>query len=487
MHSPDKAKAFGGDAKGLSGSSETGKPECGENKKGTSGMGEVEAATAGSTVRPFDVTNREVLRIAVPMTLAFLTQPLLGITDTAVIGRVGSADMLAGLVVGALVFDFAFLTFNFVRSGTTGLTAQAFGADDETEMQAVFWRAAVLALGIGFALIVLQPAITTLGLLAVSPEPGVAEATRTYVFWRMLAAPLSLLNFAILGSVLGRGAARLGLLLQLAINGANVAFSILFGLVLEGGIAGVAIGTATGEAVGAVLGMLLVRRGFSRDHKPSRARIFDRRAFGAMIGVNRDIMIRSFCLLAGYTLFTRIGAGFGALTLAANGILMTLFMVGGYFLDGLANASEQLVGRAVGARWRPAFDQAVKLSIVWGLALSAGLALLFLATGEAIVGFLTTDPAIRAAAAPYLGWAALACFSGALAFLMDGVFIGATWTATMRNMMLVSTLLFAALAYAVTPYLGNHGLWFAFQIFLSLRGLTLFFALPSRRRATFGV
>ncbi|KQT54505.1 MATE family efflux transporter [Aureimonas sp. Leaf454] len=450
-------------------------------------MSDLDASANGRTVRPFDVTNRDVLRIAIPMTLAFLTQPLLGITDTAVIGRVGDAQMLAGLVVGALVFDFAFLTFNFVRSGTTGLTAQAFGAGDETEMQAVFWRAALLALGIGFALILAEPLVVELGLLAIAPEPGVAEATRIYVFWRMLAAPLSLLNFAVLGSVLGRGEARLGLLLQLAINGANIVFSVLFGLVLEGGIAGVAIGTATGEAVGCVLGLLLVTRRFARGARPSRARILDAAAFGAMIGVNRDIMIRSFCLLAGYTLFTRIGAGFGALTLAANGVLLTLFMVGGYFLDGLANASEQLVGRAVGARWRPAFDQAVRLSLLWGLLLSAALTVLFLATGSTVVALLTTDAAIRDAAAPYLGWAALACLSGALAFLMDGVFIGATWTAAMRNMMLVSTLAFAVIAYAVTPRFGNHGLWFAFQLFLSLRGVTLLVALPARRRATFGI
>lgn len=435
--------------------------------------------------RPFDVTNREVLRIAVPMTLAFLTQPLLGITDTAVIGRVGDATMLAGLVVGALIFDFAFLTFNFVRSGTTGLTAQAFGAGDEAEMQAVFWRAAILALAIGGGLVLVEPAVTAVGLLAVSPEAGVADATRTYVFWRMLAAPFSLMNFAVLGYVLGRGQGTFGLMLQLVINGANIAFSILFGLVLDGGIAGVALGTATGEAVGAVAGFAIVMSGFDRRRRPNLGRIIDRGAFGQMIGVNRDIMIRSFCLLAAYMLFARLGAGLGASTLAANGVLLTLFMVGGYFLDGLANASEQLVGRAVGAFWRPAFDRAVRLSICWGLALSAGLTLFFFLTGKTLVALLTTDEAIRADAAPYIGWAAFACFAGALAFLMDGVFIGATWSATMRNMMLLSTALFAALAYALIPSLGNHGLWLAFEVFLCLRGFTLLAAMPERRRRTF--
>ncbi|WP_102960022.1 MATE family efflux transporter [Mangrovicella endophytica] len=437
-------------------------------------------------VRPFEVTNREVLRIAIPMTLAFLTQPLLGITDTAVMGRVGDAVALGGLVVGALIFDFAFQTFNFVRAGTTGLTAQAFGAGDEREMQAVFWRAAILAVLIGCALIVLEPLIVGLGLIAVAPDEGVAEAMRTYVFWRMLAAPFSLMNFAVLGYVLGRGRGTLGLLLQGLINAANMALTILFGFVLEGGITGVALGTATGEAIGAVVGFAVVLRSFDRRQRPSRAQILDRRAYGAMMAVNRDIMIRSFCLLGAYVLFTRLGSGLGPSTLAANGVLLTIFMVGGYFLDGLANASEQLVGRAVGAAWRPAFDRAMLLSIRWGLFLSAGLTLLCLVFGGTIVDFLTRNEAVRAAAYPYIAWASVACLAGALAFLMDGVFIGATWSATMRNMMLLSVAVFAGLAYALMPFLGNHGLWLAFEVFLSMRGFTLLAATPKLRRRTFG-
>ncbi|KAB0680205.1 MATE family efflux transporter [Aureimonas leprariae] len=444
------------------------------------------SATESAAQRPFDVTNREVLRIALPMTLAFLTQPLLGITDTAVIGRVGDATALGGLVVGSLIFDFAFQTFNFVRTGTTGLTAQAFGAGDETEMQATFWRATILSLGLGLLLILAEPAVSFLGLLAIAPDEGVAGATRTYVFWRMLAAPFSLLNFAVLGYVLGRGRATLGLLLQLLINGANIVFSILFGLVLEGGIAGVALGTATGEAIGALVGLGIVLAGFDRHRRPALTRVLDRPSFGRMVAVNRDIMIRSFCLLAAYALFTRLGASLGSLTLAANGVLLTMFMVGGYFLDGLANASEQLVGRAVGANWRPAFDRSVTLTIRWGLVMSALLALLFFASGETVVSFLTTDTPVRAAAAPYIGWAAFSCFAGALAFLMDGVFIGATWSATMRNMMLLSALLFALAAYALLPAFGNHGLWAALQLFLALRGFTLLAATPAHRRRTFG-
>jgi putative MATE family efflux protein len=435
--------------------------------------------------RPFDVTNREVLRIAVPMTLAFLTTPLLGLTDIAVVGRMGDAAALAGLVVGALIFDFAFATFNFVRSGTTGLTAQALGEGDGTEMQAVFWRALVLALGIGCGLVLFEPAISVAGLFLIAPDAAVSEATRTYLFWRMFSAPFALTNYALLGYVLGRGRGALGLGLQIVINGANICLAILFGLVWEGGVAGVALGTVSGEAIGAVIGLILVIRGFDRAERPTRRRVFEKAGFLKMITLNRDIMIRSFCLLGGYMLFTRLGASLGALTLAANGVLLNMFMIGGYFLDGIATASEQLVGRSVGAFWRPAFDRAVRLSIAWGLALSGFLTLLFLVAGGSIVDLLTTDEAVRAAARPYLFWASIASFAGALAFVMDGIYIGATWSRTMRDMMLLSTALFAVLAFALVPFFGNHGLWLAFEVFLSLRGLTLLAALPGRRRQTF--
>lgn len=436
--------------------------------------------------RPFTVSHREVWAITLPMTLAFLTTPLIGLTDTAVVGRIGDATSLGGLVVGALIFDFAFATCNFLRSGTTGLTAQAMGEADGREAQAVFWRAMVLALGIGLLLILAESLVTSLGLLAIAPGPGVAETTRLYVFLRMFSAPFALVNYAILGQVLGRGRGGLGLALQIVVNGTNIALSILFGLVMEYGIAGVAVGTVCGEAVGAGVGFLVVMRGFDRAERPSSARIFDRRGITRMIAVNRDIMIRTFCLLGAFVLFTRLGARTGALTLAANGILMNFFLVGGYFLDGMATASEQLVGRSVGARFRPAFDRAVKLTLVWGLGLSLALSALFLVSGEALIAFLTTDPAVRDAAGEYLVWAALTPLAGALAFIMDGVFIGATWSRTMRDMMIASFVIFAVGVYALSPVFGNDGLWAALLVFLGFRGISLLALLPRRRAETFG-
>lgn len=446
-----------------------------------------EAASGGSAprVRPFAVGHRDVWRITLPMTLAFLTTPLLGLTDTAVVGRIGGAEALGGLAVGALIFDFAFATCNFLRSGTTGLTAQAVGADDGREVQAVFWRALALALVIGLALILAEPLVTFLGLLAVSPGEAVAGTVGFYVFVRMFSAPFALLNYAILGHVLGRGQGALGLALQIVVNGTNIVLSILFGLVLEGGVVGVALGTVCGEAVGAFAGLWIVVRGFDRRDRPSRRAIMDRHGFLRMIAVNRDIMIRSFCLLGAFVLFARLGAQSGALILAANGILMNLFLVGGYFLDGMATAAEQLVGRSVGARYRPAFDRTLRLTVAWGLGLSLLLSAFFLATGDALVAFLTTDAAVRHAAGTYLAWAALTPLAGALAFIMDGVFIGATWSRTMRDMMIVSFVVFACAAYGLGAKYGNHGLWLAMLVFLGTRGFSLLALLPARRAQTF--
>jgi putative MATE family efflux protein len=435
--------------------------------------------------RPFEVTHREIWRIALPMTLAFLTTPLIGITDTAVVGRMGDPAALGGLVVGAIVFDVAFASFNFLRAGTTGLTAQALGEADEREIVAVFWRALILAGLIGLALVAAAPAVLALGLLAIAPEPPVAVAMRAYVEIRLLAAPFALLNYVMLGHLLGLGRSGRGLGLQIVINLGNIGFAILFGLVLYGGVRGVAFGAVAGEAIGAAIGLLLIAADFRRRPRVGRGDILRRAGFVRMLALNGDIMIRSFCLVGTYALFTRFGAGLGSVTLAVNGILLNLLMAGSYFLDGLATASEQLVGRAVGAFWRPAFDRALKLSIGWGVAFAGAICLLLFTGGPGFVALLTTDETLRSAAAPFVVWTAVATLAGALAFVMDGVYIGATWSRTMRNMMLASVAVFVVAAYLLVPVLGNHGLWTALTLFLGTRGLFLLAITPARRDREF--
>jgi len=441
--------------------------------------------TTQPTVSPFSVTHRSVLAIAVPMTFAYMTTPLLGLVDTAVVGQFGNAALLGGLATGALVFDVVFTTFNFVRSGTTGLVAQAFGRGDEAEEQAVFWRAFAIALIAGVALAALAPVLVAAGQGFMGAGPAVNDAMATYVGIRLLAAPFSLINYAILGYVLGRGEGGLALLLQLILNGINMALSLLLGLKFGWGVAGVAWGTFGGELVAMLLGLAILWRRFSKTPALGRARVFDRKALGRMISLNRDIMIRSFVLLAAFALFTRQGAQFGIVTLAANAVLMNFFMVAGFFLDGFATAAEQLAGRAVGARHVDAFRRAVRLTLLWGFGLAALVSLATLAVGTELIAVITTAEDVRTAAAAYLPWAALTALSGVLAFQMDGIFIGATWSRDMRNMMLVSFAAFALCLVVLAPAFGNTGLWASLHIFLLFRGLSLFATLRVRLGTAF--
>lgn len=435
--------------------------------------------------RPFAVTNRTVLAIAVPTTLAYLTTPLLGLTDTAVVGQFGDAALLGGLAAGALIFDVVFSSFNFLRSGTTGLVAQAFGRGDVLEERAVLWRAVMVAVVAGFALALMAPLVSKAGQAFIGGEARVSAAMDTYIRIRILGAPFSLVNYAILGYVLGRGEGSLGLLLQIVLNGMNIALCILLGLELQWGVAGVAWATVIGEATAMLFGLALILNRFRKGPALAPSRIFDLPAFAAMMSLNRDIMIRSFSLLAAFALFTRQGAQFGTVTLAANAILMNLFLVCGNFLDGFATAAEQLAGRAIGAGAERSFRRAVRLTVLWGFGLGGTATLALLAFGTDLIGIITTAADVRALAGTYLPWAAFTALSGALAFEMDGVFIGATWSRDMRNMMVLSFIAFSVALFSLAPVFGNHGLWAALHVFLLVRGVSLAAMLRRRARTAF--
>lgn len=428
----------------------------------------------------FTVTHRLVLSIAVPMTLGFVTTPLLGLTDTAVVGRLGSAAALAGLTIGAVLFDFLYSIFNFLRSSTTGLVAQAYGRGDLEEQQAVFWRALLLSIGCGVAMLLLSPLVLKVGLQLMGAGDEAGSVTSTYFSIRILAGPMALANFAILGCLLGRGQATAGLMIQILINVINIILAIIFGLRFGWGVAGVAWATVAGETVGMLAGLVLVFRSFGSLRRPPLALLMERARLKEMFGLNRDLLIRTFVLLAAYILMTRVGAGFGSVTLAANAVLMNFVMISAFYLDGLANAAEQLTGRAIGARYRPAFDQAVKLTGLWSMVLAGAAALFFLALGSPIIAFLTTVEEVRRVAGDNLIYAAASGLTGALAFLMDGVFIGATWSRDMRNQMLLSFVIFLAALAAFVPLFGNAGLWIAFNLFLLARGVLLYRLVPRK-------
>jgi len=437
--------------------------------------------------RAFAVTHRGVLAIALPMTLAYLTTPLVGVVSLGVVGQLGDPALVGGVAIGALIFDVAFATFNFLRSGTTGLAAQALGAGKREEIVAIFWRALFLALAIGAILLALQAPFLGLALNLIGGSGAVQAATRTYWQIRVLAAPLALANYVILGWLIGLGRAGYGLLLQLVLNGVNIAVSVALVDQLHFGVAGVGWASVAAESVAALIGLVVVVRLCRNDPRPSFARIVDGQAFRRMIAVNRDIMIRSFALLFAFAFFTARSADAGDVVLAANEILINLTIVAAYFLDGLAAAAEQLAGRAIGARQRAAFDRAMRLTIVWGYGVAAAASLFLWLAGPLLIDLMTTSASVRATAGDFLLLAALVPLVGTLAYQMDGIFIGATWSSDMRNMMLLSLAAYFAVWWALSGPLGVAGLWLALLTFLGLRGLTLLWRSRTRVGLAFPV
>ena len=429
----------------------------------------------------FTVTHRSVLAIAVPMTLAYLTTPLLGVTDLAVIGRLGDPALVGGIALGAIIFELVFTTFNFLRLSTTGFTAQAVGAGNTSDAIATLFRALAISAIAGFVVLTLQLPIKTGGMYFLGGSEAVQQATARYFDVRIYSTPFLLANYVILGWLVGLGHTGKGLALQFFMNGLNIVLSVLFVLGLGWSVEGAALATVISEVAAFVCGLAVVLVITGRFGWPRMRNVFERPAMWRMMAVNRDIMIRSFVLIFAFAYFAARSADQGDVILAANAILEKLLILAAFFLDGLATAAEQLAGRAVGARNRAAFDRMNRLTILWTFALSILLGAIYMVFGSVIIDGMTVSEDVRQACNTFLIWAALAPIAGALAFQMDGVFIGATWSREMRNMMLVSLGIYLLADQVLFPLLENHGLWLAFIIFLAFRGLSL--SVICRKRA----
>ncbi|MCC5979125.1 MAG: MATE family efflux transporter [Salinarimonas sp.] len=416
-----------------------------------------------------------MLVIAIPMTLSHMTTPLLGLVDMAVIGRMGDAALLGAVALGGVVFDFLFWSFGALRMGTAGLTAQASGAGDTREIDRALARAIAVAMLVGVTLIALQWPIGELAFLMMGASPEVTAALALYFYIRIWAAPFTLANYAILGSMIGRGRTDLGFALQVGLNLINIALTIVLVVGFNMGVAGAAIGTLAAEAIAAGLGLLVLRRLGSNPLRIPLAEALQPAAMKRMLAVNGDIMLRTMALIVAFASFAAIGARGGDVTLAANSVLYKMFTLGAYFLDGTATAAEAMCGQAYGARNRRAFRRAVVIAVQWSLGLGFVAMALFWLAGPFFIDFITTDAAVRLFARDYLIYAAMAPLIGALAFAFDGIYIGATWTRAMRNLMLIALAAYLG-ALGLGQILGgiwasNHGLWLAFLIFLGARGL----------------
>ena len=425
-----------------------------------------------------------MLALALPMTLSHVTTPLLGLVGAAAIGRLGDAALLGAMALGAVVFDSLFWTFGALRMATAGLTAQATGAGDRREIDLTLGRALLAAVLVGAVLILLQWPIGAAAFALSGASPAVIGALAAYFRIRIFAAPFTLANYAILGSTLGRGRTDLGLLLQVAINLVNILLTTILVAWFGFGVSGAAIATVVAEVFGVGLGLAVLGRLGTRPWSMPLADLMQRSALVRMLAVNRDVMIRTVALLAAFALFAAIGARSGDVTLAANAVLENMFMIGGYFLDGFATAAETLCGQSLGARDAPAFRRAARLAVGWSLGFGAAVAVAFLLIGPGFIDTVSTNAAVRSTARQFLPFAALSPLIGAAAFAFDGIYVGATWTAAMRNLMLLALALYLLTLVALHG-LGNTGLWMAFLVFLGTRGFGQALLFPSRFKATF--
>lgn len=429
--------------------------------------------------------HRDVLAIALPMIFSNVTTPLIGAVDTAVIGQLGSAPLIGAVAVGATIFTFFYWAFGFLRMGTTGLTAQASGAARPREVLATLYRALIVAGAAGLAIVVLQGAIAAAAFTLMGASAEVGTAARTYFDIRIWSAPAALANYALVGWFIGLGRAGMAFRLQLLLNLTNIGLDALFVLGFGWGIAGVAVGTLIAETGAALVGIAVAMRA-AEGVKLRAWRVFNAGKLKRMISVNGDIMIRTLSLLFAFSFFTAQGARSGDLILAANAVLMHFLSVSAYFLDGVAYATEALTGKAVGARDPKRFSDAVRLSSVWAAALSLATGAAFWLAGGVIIDVMTVNAAVREVARDYLFWAALAPLVGVACFQLDGIFIGATRTRDMRNMMLISLAVYLGAWALLTPAFGNHGLWAALMVLFVVRALTLAWRFPALERAAFG-
>jgi MATE family multidrug resistance protein len=437
-----------------------------------------------ATARRLDISHRRILALALPMTLSHVTTPLLGLVDATVIGRLGEAHLLGAVALGAVIFDFVFWSFGSLRMATAGLTAQATGAGNRHEVDLTLARAFLVAGVTGLLLILLQWPIATLAFSMAGASQAVTDALSTYFYIRIWAAPFTLENYVILGSTLGRGRTDLGLLLQVAINVANIVFTMALVLGFGLGIAGAAIGTALAEVLGAGLGIVVLRRLGSNPLAVTWPEVLNRAAMLQNLAMNRDIMIRNVALILAFSIFSALGARSGDVTLAANAVLYNMFLIGGYFLDGFATAAETLCGQSIGARDERSFRRAIHLSLGWSLGFGLAVSAIFLVGGGFFIDFVSTNPEVRSYARDYLIFAALTPLFGAAAFAFDGIYTGATWTRSMRDLMVIAFIAYGAILLAAGD-LGNTALWIALLAFLSARGLGQFILYPRLARKTF--
>ncbi|WP_264210072.1 MATE family efflux transporter [Leisingera thetidis] len=433
-----------------------------------------------------DITHARVLKIALPIVLSNATVPILGAVDTGVVGQMGEAAPIGAVGIGAVILATIYWLFGFLRMGTTGLAAQARGAGDWAETGALLMRGLLLAFAAGAVFIIAQGAVFW-GAFALAPASAEVETlARDYLEIRIWGGPATIALYAVTGWLIAVERTRGVFLLQVWMNGLNIALDLWFVLGLGWGVEGVAIATLIAEWTGLALGLYLCRDAFAGDQWRDWARVFDPARLKRMMQVNGDIMVRSVLLTGSFTTFLFIGSGIGDVNLAANQILLQFVEITAFALDGFAFSAEALVGGAVGARARDRVRRAAVVTSQWGAGGAVLLGIAFAAGGPWLIDLMSTSEDVREAGRVFLIWAVAMPVLGIASWMFDGIYIGATWTRAMRWAMLQSVAIYIMALMILVPAFGNHGLWAALIVLNIARGVTLGLRYP-RLEAQVGV
>ncbi len=426
--------------------------------------------------------NKSILRLAIPNIISNLSVPLLGAVDTALVGHLDQVYYLGALAVGSVIFNFIFWGFGFLRMGTTGLTAQEYGRRDRMKMMMILARVQIIALSIGLLILFLQNPIALLSLRLIDSSAEVAHYTRVYYDIRIYTAPAVLALYGLNGWFLGMQNAKYPMIITIVLNLLNIGLNITFIYGFNMHVNGVAYGTLISTYLALALGIFLFlkqyRRYITHYIKTELLNIDEIKKY---FSVNRDIFIRTLCLIFTFSFFTAVSAQQGDLILAANTILLQFWFIVSYGIDGFAYAAESLVGRFKGGKNHDKLKKAVLYNIGWGLILGLSGTLVYALAGDYLLYIFTNNADVIGLAKTVLFWTVMAPLVSSFCYILDGVFIGATETKPMRNTMLFSTgLVFLPAYYLGTHFLGIHGLWLAMVLFMIARGVALSFYLPNR-------
>jgi multidrug resistance protein, MATE family len=439
-----------------------------------------------SSLSLMPISHRSVLTIAVPIMLSNVTEPLIGVVNTAVIGQLPEAYYIGAISIGSLIFSFLFWGFGFLRLSTGGLSAQAVGAGDPAEVTAVLWRALAIAVAVGLLLILTSPVIEKISFDLMGGSPEMRAQGEIYFRYRILSAPFALTNFCILGWFIGQGRAAIAFVVQIFLNVVNMALGAWFVLFLGMTADGVGLSALVAEIAAVLLGGFLIWRSVHKmKARATWAQIWNREKILRTLSANGDIMIRTLCLVFAFTWFTARGARAGDVTIAANSVVLHFFEVAAYLIDGFAYASEALVGQSVGAKNRARFDRAIRLTTLWALVVGAICSAIIWFAGPWFIDLMTVNAEVRETARLYLFWAALTPLLGTICFQYDGIFTGAMATRDMRNMMVLSLMIYLAAWWILERNFGNHGLWAALCVFFIARGVTYAMRMPALARGAF--